>query len=141
MWIYDLTFDIDLRHRVKGKKLNRTASHRKALLRNLAKSMIDNDTVVTTEAKAKFMRPFVDRLIKSVKKGDLASRRKVISLLGSKSSTSKLIDDVTPVLKGRTSGYLKYKRVGNRPGDNARMVRVEWMKDIPKKEESNEKKK
>ena len=113
-----------MRHRVGGNKLGRNPAHRKALLRNLATSLFKHERIVTTPAKAKAVRPLVERLITRARTGTLAARRHALSILFEKDVVKKLFDDVAPRYVNRPGGYtriLKRTRgVGkNRLGDNA----------------------
>src|SRR5260370_18700514 len=94
-----------MRHRAKAKQLSRTASHRKALLANLATSLFRHDRVVTTEAKAKALRPYAERLITLARRGDLHARRLVERRLKDKTVTHRLFKDLGPRFAGRPAGH------------------------------------
>jgi len=113
-----------MRHRVGGRKLRRSPSHRKALLRNLVTSLFKHGRVITTPAKAKAVRPLAERLITAARTGTLAARRNVLAVLYEKDVVKKLFDEVAPKYADRPGGYtriLKHVRgLGkNRLGDNA----------------------
>ncbi len=114
-----------MRHRAKGRQLSRTATHRKALLRNMAASLFQHDAIVTTEAKAKVLRPYAEHLITKAKKGGVHDRRQVIAKLHDKTVTHKLFAEIAPRYSERPGGYLRILKLGPRPGDNAPMARIE----------------
>ncbi len=115
-----------MRHCVAGKKLNRTSSHRKAMRRNMAASLFEHGAIRTTEAKAKDVKPFVERLITIARKGTLHARREVISILGDrniadadgaiqeKTVITKLFDDIAPRYADRPGGYTRIIRLSER---------------------------
>ena len=96
-----------MRHRVLKYKLNRTTSHRKALLNNMALSLIKHEQINTTVAKAKNLRPFVEKIITLAKKGGLASRRKALSILKNKKITEKLFTNIVKRYETRKGGYTR----------------------------------
>jgi large subunit ribosomal protein L17 len=98
-----------MRHRKKGRKLNRTASHRKALLRNLANQLFEHKEIKTTTAKAKEARSTVERLITYAKKGDLHHRRLAFRFLRNKESIKILFDELAPAFSEREGGYTRGK--------------------------------
>lgn len=110
-----------MRHRKKGRKLNRTASHKKAMLRNLANQLIEHKEIRTTTAKAKEAKPTVERLITYAKKGDLHHRRLAFSFLRQKSSINTLFDEIAPTFSDRQGGYTRVVKLGRRLGDGAPM--------------------
>ena len=114
-----------MRHNIKNKKLNRTSSHRKALLMNLSNSLIKHEQITTTLSKAKELRPFVEKIITLGKKGDLVSRRKAISILQDQKNTKKIFDVISERYKERSGGYTRIIKVGNRFGDNAPTAIIE----------------
>jgi large subunit ribosomal protein L17 len=119
-----------MRHNVDGRKLGRTAAHRRALYRNLAISLITHERIRTTTPKAKEARRLVDRLITFAKRGDLSARRHVASILNDKAAVQKLFDELGPRYADRPGGYtrvLKYAKV--RRGDAAEMAMLELVKD------------
>ena len=116
-----------MRHGVAQKKLNRTASHRTAMFANMAAALIKHEQIVTTLPKAKALRPVVERLITLAKKGDLGSRRLVVSRLRDKEQTGKLFETLAPRYKGRAGGYTRVLKAGFRHGDNAPLAVIEFV--------------
>ncbi len=118
-----------MRHKKKGRSLNRTASHRKALLANLAKSLIQYEIIQTTDAKAKELKSYADKLITLGKRGDLHARRQAVSKLGDKELVGKLFDDLAKreEIADRPGGYTRVIKLGNRQGDGAPISRVSWV--------------
>lgn len=113
-----------MRHRVGGKKLNRSSNHRKALFKNVASGLIEHGEITTTEAKAKAIQATVEKLVTKAKKQTLHSRRLIHSFLNDKKLTSKLVDKLAPQLGHRSSGFTKIQKLGVRRGDNATMVKL-----------------
>ncbi len=111
-----------MRHRKIKGKLNRTPSHRNAMLRNMTESIITHERIQTTLAKAKEVRKMVDQVITLAKKDDLHARRQVLSLIPNKTVVSKLFDEIAPRYKERPSGFTRIYRLGNRRGDAAEMA-------------------
>ncbi len=120
-----------MRHRNAGRKLNRTSEHRRALLMNLAKSLIRHEQITTTLAKGKELRPYVEKLITKAKKGGLANRRLVLAKLQDKEMTAKLFDELAERYKDRPGGYVRVLKAGFRQGDNAPMAIVELVDRNP----------
>ncbi|MCG8605027.1 50S ribosomal protein L17, partial [bacterium] len=114
-----------MRHRKSGRKLNRTASHRKAVLANLAGSLFDHKQVRTTVAKAKEVRKTVDRMITFAKSGSLADRRQVLKTIRNKKLVKTIFEEIAPTYKDRNGGYTRVIRIGNRNGDGADMAVLE----------------
>ena len=114
-----------MKHNITNRKLNRTTSHRKALLMNLSNSLIKHEQITTTLSKAKELRPFVEKIITLGKKGDLVSRRKAISILQDQKNTKKIFDVISERYKERSGGYTRIIKVGNRFGDNAPTAIIE----------------
>ena len=114
-----------MKHNITHRKLNRTTSHRKALLTNLSNSLIKHEQITTTLSKAKELRPFVEKIITLGKKGDLVSRRKTISILQDQKNTKKIFDVISERYKERSGGYTRIIKVGNRFGDNAPTAIIE----------------
>ncbi len=114
-----------MRHRLKGRKLNRTASHRKAMFANMAAALIEHEQIVTTLPKAKELRGIVDKLITLGKRGDLHSRRLAISRTRDVAQSKKLFDVLAPRYKDRNGGYTRVLKAGFRYGDNAPMAVIE----------------
>jgi len=116
-----------MRHRIAHRKLNRTASHRKAMFANMSSSLIEHEQIVTTLPKAKELRPFVEKLVTLAKKGDLTSRRIAIARTRNKEMSKKLFDVLGPRYKERSGGYIRIMKAGFRYGDNAPMAVIEFV--------------
>ena len=114
-----------MRHRKQGRKLNRTASHRKAMFANMAASLIEHEQIVTTLPKAKELRSVVDKIITLGKRGDLHARRQAISRIRDVAQVKKLFDVIGPRYKNRNGGYTRVLKAGFRYGDNAPMAVIE----------------
>jgi large subunit ribosomal protein L17 len=114
-----------MRNLNSGRKLNRTASHRKAMLANLAQSILDKERVTTTVPKAKEVRSVVERLITYGKKGTLHAIRLAARYLSSKDVLKKLFNDIAPSFKAREGGYTRVVKLKNRKGDNAELAIIE----------------
>jgi large subunit ribosomal protein L17 len=115
------------RHGYQGRKLHRDSAQRKALLRGLSISLIEHGTIETTLPRAKELVPFIEPLITKAKKGDLASRRAVISALNNRDATHTLVDELAPQMGGRVSGHVRIKRTRMRLGDNAQLATVSFV--------------
>ena len=119
-----------MRHLVKGRKLNRTASHRKALLSNLSCSLIKHKRIITTEPKAKELRGFIERLVTYAKKDNLHGRRLIMKKIkgnSKKEISNILIHDIAPNYLDRNGGYTRIIKLDNRKNDNARMSLIEFI--------------
>lgn len=114
-----------MRHKVKGRKLSRTASHRKATMRALTTALVKEHRIVTTVAKAKELRRFVEPLITRAKEDTHHNRKEVFSSLQDKNTVSLLFDEVGPKSKDRPGGYTRVIRIGFRQGDGAEMAVIE----------------
>ena len=115
-----------MRHRKAGRKLNRTPSHRRAMLRNMVTQLLDHEQMITTVAKAKELRPFAEKLITKARKDGLARHRQLVaSLNGDQEMAQKLIDEIGPRYEGRPGGYTRVLKLGPRRGDNAPMALIE----------------
>jgi large subunit ribosomal protein L17 len=114
-----------MRHRVAGKKLGRTSAHRTALFRNLVTELLDHESVRTTEAKAKELRRWGDRMITLGKRGSLHARRQAAAVLRQRAVVQKLFGDLASRYAGRPGGYTRVVKLGVRPGDAARMAIVQ----------------
>jgi len=114
-----------MRHGIAHRKLNRTASHRKAMFANMAASLIEHEQIVTTLPKAKEMKPFMDKLITLAKKGDLHARRQAISKVRNKEAVKKLFEVFGERYKERNGGYTRVLKAGYRFGDNAPRAVIE----------------
>ena len=124
-----------MRHKYSGRKLNRTPTHRLAMLKNMSSSLIEHEEIKTTLPKAKEIRGFVERLITISKTDTVAKRRIVFSRIRSKEAVVKLFNDLGPRFKSRPGGYLRVLKCGYRPGDKAPMAIVQL---VDKKEEVTE---
>lgn len=116
-----------MRHRSKTVKLKRTASHRKALLSNLAISLIEHGRIKTTFGKAKALRPVAEKLVTLAKRDDLHSRRLAIAFLHQKDTVQKLFSEIAPAAKDRQGGYCRITKLGARMSDSAPMAIIEWV--------------
>ena len=117
-----------MRHRMAGRKFNRTSAHRKAMFINLANALIKHEQIKTTLPKAKDLRRVVERLVTIAKKGDLHSRRTLLSRMGNDASmVSKLIDVLAPRYKERAGGYTRVLKAGFRYGDMAPLGIIEFV--------------
>lgn len=116
-----------MRHRKKKITLDRGAAHRNALLRNLATSLVLYDHIQTTEAKAKALRPFAERLVTLSKNPTLANRRKLMSVLCTKGAVRKACEVLGPRYKDRNGGFLRITHLGTRRGDAARMAHISFV--------------
>ncbi|MDE1994314.1 MAG: 50S ribosomal protein L17 [Rhizobiaceae bacterium] len=116
-----------MRHGKAGRKLNRTASHRKAMFANMAASLITHEQIVTTLPKAKEIRPIVEKLVTLGKRGDLHARRQAISQIRDVAVVSKLFDAIATRYATRNGGYLRIMKAGFRQGDNAALAVVEFV--------------
>ena len=123
-----------MRHGMKGRKLNRTSSHRKALFRNLAAALIEHEQISTTVPKAKELRPIVEKMITLGKRGDLHARRQALSDIGNAQLVDKLFSTLAERYKTRNGGYTRIMRHGFRFGDSAPMAVIEFVdRDIDAK--------
>lgn len=114
-----------MRHKKKGRQLGRQTKHRWALFRNLVTSLLEQERIETTEAKAKEVRGFADRMISLGKEGSLPARRRALSFLRSKTVVTKLFADVAGRFRDRPGGYTRIIRTRRRVGDAAEMVAIE----------------
>ena len=118
-----------MRHLKKGRKLSRRKDHRKAMLSNLAASLIKNGSIQTTDAKAKEVRPFVERMVTFARRGDLHARRVVLSRLRDYLAVKKLFEDIGPRYTTRFGGYTRIIKLGFRLGDNSPMSIIQFIGD------------
>jgi len=116
-----------MRHGKSGRKLNRTASHRKAMFANMAASLIEHEQIVTTLPKAKEIRPIVEKLVTLGKRGDLHARRRAVSAIRDVKLVARLFDTLAPRYANRNGGYLRIMKAGFRQGDNAAMAVIEFV--------------
>ena len=115
-----------MRHLNQGRKLNRTSSHRKALFRNLVLSLIEHERIKTTDAKAKELRRYADRMVTLGKRGDLAARRLAFAFMQSRTAVKKLFDEIAPRFKDRAGGYTRVVKFGVRRGVAAPLSIIEF---------------
>jgi large subunit ribosomal protein L17 len=118
------------RHGYQGRKLHRERDQRVALVKGLADSLVKYETIETTLPKAKEVVPYVEKLITKAKKGDLHNRRQIIADLQTLEAAHKLVDELAPKMKGRTSGHLRITKTRLRRGDDAQMARVSFVDDL-----------
>jgi large subunit ribosomal protein L17 len=118
-----------VRHRAKGRQLSRTSSHKRALLNNMAASLFEHGRVVTTEAKAKELRPFAEKLITLARRGDLHARRLVERRIKDRDTLGKLFTEIGPRFASRPGGYTRILKMGHRPGDGADIARIELLSE------------
>jgi large subunit ribosomal protein L17 len=114
-----------MRHRKAGRQLRRTSEQKLALMRSLAKSLIEKGSIETTEAKAKELRPFVEKLITKAKTGTLHARRLAGRHIQQRETADKLFQEVGVKFASRNGGYTRILKVGHRKGDGAEMARIE----------------
>lgn len=114
-----------MRHGKSGRKLNRTASHRKAMFQNLSQALIKHEQIVTTLPKAKDLAPIVEKLITLGKKGGLANRRLAVARLQDETLVKKVFDELAERYAERSGGYTRVLKAGYRHGDNAPMAVIE----------------
>jgi len=114
-----------MRHLKEGRKLKRTSSHRKALLRNMVTSLLEFEKIETTDAKAKELRKVTDKMITWGKRRDLHARRQALKIINNKKTVQKLFSDIAPRFRERRGGYTRIIKVGRRKGDNAPLSIIE----------------
>jgi large subunit ribosomal protein L17 len=118
-----------MRHRAKGRQLSRTSTHRRAMLNNMAASLFDHGRIITTEAKAKELRPFAEKLITLARRGDLHARRLVQRRIKSRETLSRLFTEIGPRFAARPGGYTRILKLGHRDGDGADIARIELLSE------------
>jgi large subunit ribosomal protein L17 len=116
-----------MRHRKAGRQLRRTSEQRLALLRNLASSLIEHGAIETTEAKAKELQPFVEKLVTKAKQGTLHARRLAGRHVHKRETGDKLFRELGPKFAARPGGYTRILKTGARRGDGAEMARIEFV--------------
>ncbi len=116
-----------MRHRVAGRKLQRTSAHRNALFRNMAAALIKHEQITTTLAKAKELRPYVEKLVTLAKKGGLSNRRLAYTRLMDEQQLTKLFDVIAPRYADRSGGYTRVIKAGIRSSDAAAMAVIEFV--------------
>ena len=118
-----------MRHRCRGRKLGRNQSHRDALGRNLVAALFEHGRIITTEAKAKELRPFAEKLITLARRGDLHARRLVLRRIKSRETLSRLFTEIGPRFAARPGGYTRILKLGHRDGDGADIARIELLSE------------
>jgi large subunit ribosomal protein L17 len=118
-----------MRHQKQGRKLSRRKEHRKSMLANLASSLILHGRIKTTDAKAKEVRPFVERMVTFARRGDLHARRIVLSRLRNTTAVKKLFDEIGPQFANRFGGYTRIVKLGFRHGDNSPVSLIEFVSE------------
>ncbi len=129
-----------MRHGKSGRKLGRTSSHRKAMFRNMVTSLFEHERIVTTEQKAKELRPIAEKMITLAKRGDLHARRQALSYIQSKDVVAKLFDEIQGQFADRQGGYTRIIKTGNRLGDAAPMAIIElvgYQEDLGEEEDKS----
>jgi large subunit ribosomal protein L17 len=116
-----------MRHNAKGRQLSRTSTHRRAMLNNMAASLFAHGGVTTTQAKAKELRPFAEKLITLARRGDLHSRRLVERKIKDRDITHKLFTEIGPRFAARPGGYTRILKMGHRVGDGADVAKIELL--------------
>ncbi|MGB7061974.1 MAG: 50S ribosomal protein L17 [Candidatus Zixiibacteriota bacterium] len=129
-----------MRHAKRVKKLGRTKSHRKAMLANMAASLLTYQVIKTTETKAKEVRKLAEKLITLAKRGDLHAHRQVYDVVKDRKLVKKLFDEIAPKFADREGGYTRVSKLGPRRGDGAPVAVVELLLEKPAKEEKKGKK-
>ncbi len=128
-------------HRVKEKKLGRDAAHRKALIKNLSTSLVMHKKIETTLAKAKYLRPFIEKLITKAKQSqDFTAVKYAKNKLTTNDAVNALFKEVVPLFEKRQGGYTRIVKLPERVGDNAKMARIEFVIDKTAKVEPAKKK-
>jgi large subunit ribosomal protein L17 len=120
-----------MRHARKGRKLGRDSAHRKALYANLACSLIEHGRIKTTEAKAKAVKPYAEKMITLGRRGDLHARRQALAELRTQEIVHKLFAEIAPRMADRPGGYTRIIKIGHRLGDAAEMVYLELVDHDP----------
>jgi large subunit ribosomal protein L17 len=122
------------RHGYQGRKFGRERDQRRALIKGQADSLVINESITTTLPKAKELSSYLEKLITKAKKGDLHSRRQIISSLATKAAAHKLVDEIAPKLTARNSGHLRIEKGDLRRGDNAQMATISFVDNLKVKE-------
>ncbi len=129
-----------MRHRIAGRKLGRTSSHRRAMMRNLVTSLLEHEKIITTDAKAKELRGVADKMITLGKRGTLHARRQALSFIRSDQVTKKVFEELASRYTERAGGYTRIVKVSNREGDDALLSMIELMPEEEKKKSIKKKK-
>jgi len=116
-----------MRHRKSGRQLNRNSSHRKAMFRNMAASLVEHESIKTTLPKAKELRRVIEPIVTSAKQDNVAKRRQAFDRLRDKAAVGKLFTEIAPRFTNRPGGYTRILKCGMRPGDNAPMAIIEFV--------------
>ena len=111
----------------RGRRMGGSAAHQKAMLGNLVASFIAAESIVTTEAKAKALRPVAEKCVTAARKGGVSNHRNVVALIRDKDMAKKLFEEIGPRYEDRPGGYTRILKLGPRPGDNAPMARIEFV--------------
>ena len=129
-----------MRHKKFGRALGRSSAHRSAMFRNMVTSLFEHERIVTTNEKAKEIRPIAEKMITLAKRGDHHARRQALSFIRSKKIVAKLFDQIVEQFKERNGGYTRIVQTGVRQGDAASMAIIElvgYQEDLGKKEQDN----
>lgn len=118
------------RHGYKGRKFGRERDQRRALMKGLATSLVEHESIETTLPKAKELTRYIEKIITKAKKGDLASRRQVIAALSTQAAAAKLVDGIAPQLTKRTSGHVRVVRSRIRVGDGTQMATISFVDEL-----------
>lgn len=118
-----------MRHNKAGRRLGRTTSHRVAMFRNMVTSLLSNERITTTDAKAKELRSIADKMVTLGKKGDLHAMRQAAAYIRDKKVVTKLFATIAPRYKDRNGGYTRIIKLGIRPGDNAPLSQIELVEE------------
>ncbi len=124
-----------MRHKKSGRQLNRNSSHRSAMFRNMAASLVEHESITTTLPKAKELRRVVEPLVTLGKEDSVSKRRLAFARLRSKSAVGKLFSDIGPRFSARPGGYTRILKCGKRPGDNAPMAIIEFVEKSDKSDD------
>ena len=125
--IIKIKISVEMRHHNKNRKFGRETNQRKALMRSLCLALIKSEKIKTTEAKAKELRPMIEKLITRGKNQTLASKKLIISKLGQKTLSKKLIEEISPKYKERKGGYTRITKLSKRGADSSPMAIIEFV--------------
>jgi len=125
-----------MRHRHSGRSLGRNSSHRAAMMRNMVTSLLDHESITTTDTRAKELRKLAEKMVTLGKRGDLHARRQALSVIREKDVVAKLFEQVAPRYADRPGGYTRIIKLGYRNGDNAPMSKIELVEEaLPAKKD------